>query len=109
MDAERDVEQRAKALFMSARVGQTFSGIIASVTGFGFFVELEDYYVEGLVHISTLRDDDYRFSDERGEWHGLVRKTRFALGDRVRVRVRRTDADRGEIDLLFIEKMPESS
>jgi len=109
MDGERDVEQRAKALFMSAKVGQAFPGIISSVVGFGFFVELADFFVEGLVHVSTLRDDDYRFSAERGEWHGLVRKTRFSLGDRVRVRVRRTDADRGEIDLLFIEKLSESS
>lgn len=109
MDAERDVEQRAKALFMSAKVGQTFPGIITSVVGFGFFVELADCFVEGLVHVSTLRDDDYRYSAERGEWQGLLRKTRFSLGDRVRVRVRRTDADRGEIDLLFVEKIPESS
>ena len=109
MDAERDVEQRAKALFMSAKVGQAFPGVISSVVAFGFFVELADFFVEGLVHVSTLRDDDYRFSAERGEWHGLVRKMRFTLGDRVRVRVRRTDADRGEIDLLFIEKMPDSS
>ncbi len=109
MDAERDVEQRAKALFMSTKVGRTFPGVISSVTGFGFFVELEEFFVEGLVHVSTLRDDEYRFSAERGEWCGRVRKSRFALGDRVRVRVRRTDADRGEIDLLFVEKMPESS
>ncbi len=109
MDAERDVEQRAKALFMSAKVGQTFPGVISSVVGFGFFVEIADFFVEGLVHIATLRDDDYRFSSERGEWHGLVRKTRFSLGDRIRVRVRRTDADRGEIDLLFVEKLPDSS
>ncbi len=109
MDAERDVEQRAKALFMATKVGQTFAGVISSLTGFGFFVALDEFFVEGLVHVSTLRDDDYRFSAERGEWHGLVRKMRFALGDRVRVRVRRTDADRGEIDLLFVEKMPESS
>ncbi len=105
MDAERDVEQRAKALFMSGKVGQAFPGVISSVTGFGFFVALEDHFVEGLVHIATLRDDVYRFSDERGEWHGLARKTRFALGDRVRVRVRRTDPDRGEIDFVFVEKI----
>ncbi len=109
MEAERDVEQRAKALFMSTKVGQAYAGVISSVTGFGFFVELDDFFVEGLVHVSTLRDDEYRFSAERGEWHGLVRKKRFALGDRVRVRVRRTDPDRGEIDLLLIEKMAESS
>ncbi|MGE5189640.1 MAG: ribonuclease R [Gemmatimonadota bacterium] len=109
MEAERDVEQRAKALFMGAKVGQTFSGIVSSVVGFGFFVELDDFLVEGLVHVSTLRDDVYRFDAERGEWRGVVRKTRFALGERVRVRVRRADADRGEVDLLFVEKIPESS
>ena len=53
-------------------------------------------------HVSTLRDDAYSFDPEAGEWRGLVRKTRFALGDRVRVRVRRTDPDRGEIDLAFL-------
>ena len=109
MDAERDVEQRAKALFMASKVGQTFPGTVSSVVGFGFFVELDDFFVEGLVHISTLRDDEYRFDAERGEWHGLVRKRRFSLGERIRVRVRRTDADRGEIDLVFVEKIPESS
>ena len=109
MDAERDVEQRAKALFMASKVGQTFPGTVSSVVGFGFFVELDDFFVEGLVHISTLRDDEYRFDAERGEWHGLVRKRRFSLGERLRVRVRRTDADRGEIDLVFVEKIPESS
>ncbi|MBI5419491.1 MAG: ribonuclease R [Deltaproteobacteria bacterium] len=108
MDAERDVEQRSKALYVSKRVGETFSGVISSIVGFGFFVELEECYAEGFVHISSLRDDDYRYSAERGEWYGLLRKTRFALGDRLRVRVRRTDVDRGEIDLLFVEKLPDS-
>ena len=109
MDAERDVEQRAKALYLSTRVGETFTGVISSILAFGFFVELVECYAEGFIHISTLRDDDYRYSVDRGEWVGALRKTRFSLGDRLRVRVRRADVDRGEIDLVFIEKLPDSS
>jgi ribonuclease R len=109
MDAERDVEQRAKALYLSKRVGESFTGVISSVVAFGFFVELAECYAEGFIHISTLRDDDYRYSAERGEWYGSLRKTRFSLGDRLRVRIRRADVDRGEIDLVFIEKLPDNS
>ncbi len=107
-DAERDLEQRAKALYLSPRVGEVFSAAIASVTGYGFYVELADFPVEGFVPIATLRDDQYRFSADRSEWRGIVRKTRFALGDRLRVRLRRADPDRGEIDFLFVEKLPDS-
>jgi len=109
IEAERDVEQRAKALYLSAREGETFSGIITSVTGYGFYVELADCLVEGFVHISTLRDDEYRFSADRGEWQGIVRKKRLSPGDRLQVRLRRADVDRGEIDFLFVEKLPDSN
>ncbi|HEY7586581.1 MAG TPA: VacB/RNase II family 3'-5' exoribonuclease [Candidatus Deferrimicrobiaceae bacterium] len=109
MDAERDVEQRAKALYLSKRVGEIFTGLISSVLAFGFFVELVECHAEGFIHISTLRDDDYRYSAERGEWYGAMRKTRFSPGDRLRVRVRRADVERGEIDLVYIEKLPDSS
>ncbi len=108
MDAERDVEQRAKALYISSRANETFSGIITSVTGSGFFVELADCLVEGFVHVSTLRDDDYRFLADRWEWQGRLRKIRLAPGDSLRVRLRRADVDRGEIDFLFVEKLPDS-
>lgn len=105
MDAERDVEQRAKALYLSSRAGETFSGVITSVAGYGFHVELADCPVEGFVHVSSLRDDVYRFSADRGEWQGVVRKKRFSLGDRLLVRLGRADVDRGEIDFLFVEKL----
>ncbi len=108
MEAERDVEQRAKALYISTRGKETFSGTIASVTGNGFYVELADCLVEGFVHISTLRDDEYRFSPDRWEWQGIIRKTRLSPGDRLHVRLRRADVDRGEIDFLFVEKLPDS-
>jgi ribonuclease R len=108
VEAERDVEQRAKALFLSKRTGEIFRATITSVLRSGFFVELDDHPIEGHVHISTLRDDTYRYSEERGEWCGAVRKGRFALGDRLRVRLFRADADRGWIDFLSVEKLPET-
>jgi len=108
MEAERAVEQRAKALFMSGQVGRTFEGTVSSLVSSGFFVELPDWMVDGMVHVSTLRDDEYRFSPDRMEWVGQYRKRRIALGDRVRVRVRRADPDRGEVDFLLVEKLPES-
>ena len=100
VEAERDVEQRAKALYLSSRAGETFFGIITSITGYGFYVEVEDFPVEGFVHISTVRDDEYRFSAERGEWQGVARKRRFSLGDRLSIGLRRADVDRGEIDFF---------
>ncbi|MBI5574730.1 MAG: VacB/RNase II family 3'-5' exoribonuclease [Deltaproteobacteria bacterium] len=109
MDAERDVEQRAKALHLSKRTGETFTGVISSIVGYGFFVELAECFAEGFVHISSLRDDDYRYSAERGEWFGTLRKTRFSLGDRLRVRLRRADVERGEIDLVYVEKLPDTA
>ena len=107
-EAERALEQRAKALFMAGQVGRTFDGTVSSLVTSGFFVELESSMIDGMVHVSTLRDDDYRLSPDRMEWVGQYRKHRIGLGDRVRVRVRRADPDRGEIDFLLVEKMAES-
>lgn len=108
-EAERALEQRAKALFMSGQVGRTFDGAVTSLVSTGFFVELEGSMIDGMVHVSTLRDDEYRLSPDRMEWVGQYRKRRVGLGDRVRVRVRRADPDRGEIDFLLVEKMPDST
>ena len=107
-EAERALEQRAKALFMAGQVGRAFEGTVSSLVSSGFFVELDDRMIDGMVHVSTLRDDEYRFSADRMEWIGQYRKRRIGLGDRVRVRVRRADPDRGEVDFLLVEKMPES-
>ena len=107
-EAERALEQRAKALLMAGKVGHTFEGTVSSLVSSGFFVELEGWMIDGMVHVSTLRDDEYRFSADRMEWVGQYRKGRIGLGDRVRVRVRRADPDRGEVDFLLVEKMPES-
>ncbi|MBP2683687.1 MAG: RNAse, partial [Deltaproteobacteria bacterium] len=108
-EAERALEQRAKALFMAGQVGRTFAGAVSSLVSTGFFVELDDSMIDGMVHVSTLRDDEYRLSTDRMEWVGQYRKRRIGLGDRVRVRVRRADPDRGEVDFLLVEKMLEST
>jgi ribonuclease R len=107
-EAERTLEQRAKALFMTGQVGKTFEGIVSSLVSSGFFVELDAWMIDGMVPVSTLRDDEYRLSPDRLEWIGQYRKRRIGLGDRVRVRLRRADPDRGEIDFLLVEKMPET-
>jgi ribonuclease R len=107
-EAEREVDQRAKALCLASRVGETLAGTISGTTPFGLFVALDEGGIEGFIPAATLRSDVFRYSTERGEWFGALRRIRIALADRVRVRVRRTDPDRGEIDLLFIEKIPES-
>ena len=109
MEAERALEQRAKALFMSGQVGRVFDGAVSSLVSTGFFVELEGSMIDGMVPVSTLRDDSYRLSPDRMEWIGQYRKRRIGLGDRVRVRVRRADPDRGEVDFLLVEKMLEST
>jgi ribonuclease R len=107
-DAERDLESRAKALFMSGRAGETFTGVVSSVARFGFFVALDDLFVEGFVHVSTLRDDEYRHSADTNEFVGRFRRRRIALADRVTVRLRRADPDRGEIDLFLVDRLPDS-
>jgi ribonuclease R len=108
MEAERAVEQRAKALFLSSRLGHVLAGSVSGLVSSGFFVELAEWMAEGFVHVSTLRDDEYAFSPDRMEWVGLYRKRRIGLGDRVRVRVHRADPDRGEVDLLLVERLPDA-
>jgi ribonuclease R len=87
-----------KTEFMAARLGEELSGLITSVKEYGFYVELDEYFVEGLVHISTLTDDTYRYQERRhrlvGERSGRV----FRLGDPVRISVDRVDRTRHLID-----------
>ncbi|MDH4067182.1 MAG: RNB domain-containing ribonuclease, partial [Acidobacteriota bacterium] len=98
-DAERELLQWKKVRFMSGRVGEVFDGYVTGVTHFGLFVELVDHYVEGLVHISTLTDDFYRFSDSAHTLSGERTKQVYRLGDHARVRVLRVDGERRQIEL----------
>jgi len=97
-DAERELMNWRKAEFMSGKVGDEFDGVITSVKEYGFYVELNEFFVEGLVHVSTLTDDRYEFHERRHRLVGLRTRREFRLGDRVRVSVDRVDRTRHLID-----------
>lgn len=99
MEAEREVVDLKKAQFMLDKVGMVFEGFISGVTSFGLFVEMKEYFVEGLVHISALLDDYYIFDEKRHCLMGEHTKRKFSLGDEVTVRITRVDIERRKIDL----------
>jgi ribonuclease R len=102
MDAEREIVDLKKAQFMMDKLGEEFNGVITSLANFGFFVELDAYFVEGLVRVSTLTDDDYHYYEKdyviKGRRHGR----KFRLGDPIRVKVVRVNAFRSEIDFELV-------
>lgn len=98
-DAERELVQWKKVRFMADKVGDVFEGYVTGVAAFGLFVELTEHYVEGLVHISTLADDYYRFIEKSHMLFGENTRKTYRLGDKVRVQVVRVDAERRQIDL----------
>ena len=98
MEAEREMVDLKKAQFMQNRIGEEFTGFINSLANFGFFVELDDYFIEGLVKFSSLTDDDYDYYEKEYVVKGRRYGKKFRLGDNVRVRVARINAFRSEID-----------
>src|SRR5262249_23160244 len=84
--AENEIDEWRKAVFMAERLGEEFDGMIVNVRDFGFFVELDDFYIEGLVAVATLTDDFYHFDERRHRLVGRSGRRQFKLGDRVRVR-----------------------
>lgn len=107
-DATRDVEAWLKCEFLQGHVGDVFDGVIASVTGFGLFVQLGGVYTEGLVHISALGGDFFHFDRIRHTLVGEHTGRTYRLGDQVRVRVVRVDLDDRKIDLELEETVPDS-
>ncbi|MYL26610.1 MULTISPECIES: ribonuclease R [Halomonadaceae] len=107
-DATRDVEAWLKCEFLQGNVGEVFDGVIASVTGFGLFVQLGGVYTEGLVHISALGGDFFHFDRIRHTLIGEHTGRTFRLGDQVRVRVVRVDLDDRKIDLELEESLPDA-
>jgi len=98
-EATRDVSDWLKCEFMKERVGEVHEGIISGVTGFGVFVELSDMYIEGLVHITALKNDYYQFDAAGHRLMGERTRKVYRLGDKVQVRVVRVDLDEKKIDL----------
>ncbi|WP_019865424.1 ribonuclease R [Methylovulum miyakonense] len=103
-DATRDVVSWLKCEYMMDKIGEEFSGIISAVTSFGFFVELAEIYVEGLVHISNLGQDYFHFDPTSHQLKGERTNTNFRLGDTVKVRVVRVDLDEKKIDFELVQK-----
>jgi ribonuclease R len=108
MDAEREMVDLKKAQFMMDKLGETFTGFITSLANFGFFVELDAYFVEGLVKLSSLTDDDYYYYEKEYVVKGHRHGRKFRLGDNVRVKVARINAFRSEIDFELIEDLETS-
>jgi ribonuclease R len=105
-DAERELMEWKKAKFMQDRIGEDFDGLIISVTKFGFFVELADLFVEGLVPLNTLIDDRYTFHENTREIIGQRSRRTFRLGQRVRVLVDRIDPVEKKIQFALLEERP---
>jgi len=102
-EATRDAIEWLKCEFMLDKIGQVYDGVITGVTGFGLFVELSGVYVEGLIHVTALRNDYYQFDPVgqrlRGDRSGQI----YRLGDSLRVRVVRVDLDERKIDFELVE------
>jgi ribonuclease R len=101
-EAENDLQGLQKAERMRARTGEIFQGLITGVQSYGFFVEIEDSLVEGLVHVSSLKDDWYEFRPRYACLVGRKNRVSYRLGDRVEVQVKSVDYYRQQIDLVTV-------
>jgi len=105
-DATREVQAWLKCEYLQDHVGDEFNGVVSAVTSFGLFVELENIYIEGLVHITALPSDYYNFDASHQRLLGERSGRSFQLGGRVRVQVARVDLDDKKIDLELIDSQP---
>jgi len=103
-EATRDVVNWLKAYYMRDKVGEEFEGSISAVTSFGIFVALDDIYIEGLVHVSELGNDYFRFDQALQEMRGDRTGKVFRLADRVRVKVARVDLEQARIDFVLADE-----
>jgi ribonuclease R len=103
-EASRDVEAWLKCKYMREHLGEEYGGVVSSVTSFGIFVTLDAMYVEGLVHITELGGEYYRFDEMRQELRGERTGMRYGIGTRVRVQVSRVDLDGRRIDFRLIDE-----
>ena len=103
MEAEREIVDRYQVRFMREKIGEEFEGVISGVTAFGFFVELKDIFVEGLVRVTSLHDDYYHYHEKQYCLAGERTHKTFRIGDEVRVRVDRIDVERRHIDFGLVK------
>jgi ribonuclease R len=103
-EASRDVEAWLKCKYMREHLGEEFGGVVTSAAGFGIFVTLDAMYVEGLVHITELGGEYFKFDEARQELRGERTGIRYAIGTRVRVQVSRVDLDGRKIDFRLVRE-----
>jgi ribonuclease R len=103
MEAEREIVDRKKVQFMRNKLGQEFNGYISGVVPFGIFVELEDFFIEGLVHLTRLPEDHYEFLEKKHTLVGRRLNRAFRLGDRLRVRVEAASLERRQVDFGLVQ------
>ena len=101
-EASRDVEAWLKCKYMREHLGEVYTGVVTSAAGFGIFVTLDAMYVEGLVHITELGGEYFKFDEARQELRGERTGIRYAIGTRVRVQVSRVDLDGRRIDFRLV-------
>ncbi|MGA1325864.1 MAG: ribonuclease R [Rubrivivax sp.] len=101
-EASRDVVAWLKCRFMRDRLGEEFGGVVSAATGFGLFVTLDDLFVDGLVHVTELGGEYFRFDEIRQELRGERSGLRFGVGTRLRVQVSRVDLDSRRIDFRLV-------
>jgi ribonuclease R len=98
-EAEREIVQWKKVRFMADKVGEEFQGYVIGVAPFGLFVQLVEHFVDGLVHISSMADDYYRFIDRQHVLFGENTGKSYRLGDKVVAQVTRVDMERRQVEL----------
>lgn len=103
-EASRDVEAWLKCMFMRERLGDEYSGTVSAVTSFGLFVLLDGLFVEGLIHITELGGEYFKFDEARQELRGERTGVRYGVGARVRVQVSRVDLDTRKIDFRLVKE-----
>jgi ribonuclease R len=103
-EATRDVEAWLKCKYMREHLGEEYSGIVTAATSFGIFVTLDQMYVEGLVHITELGGEYFKFDEARQELRGERTGIRYAIGTRLRVQVSRVDLDGRKIDFRLVHE-----
>jgi ribonuclease R len=108
-EAERELLEWKKLKFMEQRVGEDFDGLIVSVTKFGFFVELTELFIEGLVPLNSLADDNYSYHENTRQIIGARSKKTYSIGDKVRVIVDRIDHMQRKVQFAMLEEKPKRS
>ncbi|MFH2113577.1 MAG: RNB domain-containing ribonuclease, partial [Spirochaetota bacterium] len=101
VQAEREYSKIKSMEFLAGKLGESYNGIIAGVSSFGFFVELTHYLIEGLVHVSELKDDCYKFDKDNYALKGMANGKTFRLGDPVRVTIKSVSKDEKKADFVL--------